>query len=69
MHAHGLCPWTPKSEDHIATARKTASMQNLSGLSGPDNPKLREKILGIIHEVNSQMAHKSGSGIKLQDRP
>jgi AraC-like DNA-binding protein len=69
MHAHGLCPYTPKADDRIAIARKTSSTQNLSGSSGPANPKLRESILRNIHAVSAQMARKSGSEIKLQNRP
>jgi AraC-like DNA-binding protein len=55
MHSTGLCPWTPKSDDRGATARKTTSMQKSSRSSGPANPKLREKLIRDIHEVSAQM--------------
>lgn len=69
MHAHGLCPWTPKSDERIATALKTTLVQKLTHLSDPANPKLQEKIFGNIHAVSAQMANKSSSGTKLQNHP
>jgi AraC-like DNA-binding protein len=69
MRAHGLCPFTPPQDVRIAAARKTTSMQNLNRTGGPANPKLRESILRNIHAVSAQMARKSGSGVKLPNRP
>ncbi len=69
MHANGLCPWTPKSANGSATARKTHAVQRLSHPGGPADPKLRESIIRNLREVSAQMKYKSNAGISLQNRP
>jgi len=69
MHATGLCPWMPNSDNGNATTRKTTSMQKLSRSSGPGNSKLREMILRDIREVSGQITYKSRPGIALQSNP
>jgi AraC-like DNA-binding protein len=69
MHSRGLCPWTPKADECIATARKGSMTRQLPDMNGALHPKLREKILKDIHAVSAQMGKNSGAGIKLQKRP
>jgi AraC-like DNA-binding protein len=68
MHATGLCPWTPETDHCSATARKTISMQKLSRSRGPANPKIRERLIRSINEVNARMTFQSNPGIKMQNR-
>jgi AraC-like DNA-binding protein len=67
MHAHGLCPWTPKPEVHSAMAAHTASVEKSCSSSGPDKPELREMMVRDIRKVSARMNYKSNYGIMLQN--
>jgi hypothetical protein len=69
MQATGLCPLTPKPGERGAPARKMAALQKPGPSGGPGNPKLREKLMRDIREVNAQMKYKTGYQTKMQNRP
>ena len=65
----GLCPWAPKPDGHVATTRKTTSVERSSRPSSPANPILRDTILRALRETSGQMKYKSSPGITLQCSP
>jgi AraC-like DNA-binding protein len=63
MHAHGLCPWTPKAAVRSPMAGKNSPTDKLGNLSGPCVPKLREMIVRDIRKVATDMRYKSSPGV------